>query len=96
MTSLINSPPSRSIWLSAFTRLGGVKNGDYLPLQRLQEATGLESGQKLRDVLATAEREGLLLIDRGATPASYRATYALERQVTLFAPDYGAAATTEC
>ncbi|KAA5926280.1 hypothetical protein F1536_12020 [Achromobacter xylosoxidans] len=87
MTSLINSPPNRSIWLSAFTRLSGVKNGDYLPLQRLQEATGLESGQKLRDVLATAEREGLLLIDRGATPASYRATYALERQVTLFAPD---------
>ncbi|WP_238866889.1 hypothetical protein [Achromobacter xylosoxidans] len=87
MTSLINSPPNRSIWLSAFTRLGGVKNGDYLPLQRLQEATGLESGQKLRDVLAAAEREGLLLIDRSATPASYRATYALERQVTLFAPD---------
>ena len=87
MTSLINSPPSRSIWLSAFTRLSGVKNGDYLPLQRLQEATGLEGGQKLRDVVATADGEGLLLIDRGATPASYRATYALERQVTLFAPD---------
>lgn len=35
MTSLINSPPSRSIWLSAFPRLSGVKNGDYLPLDRL-------------------------------------------------------------
>lgn len=87
MTSLINSPPPRSIWLSAFPRLVGVKNGDYLPLGRLQEATGLDGGQKLREVLAAAEREGLLLIDRAATPASYRATYALERQVTLFATD---------
>ena len=50
-------------------------------------ATSLDGGQKLREVLAAAEREGLLLIDRGATPASYRATYALERQVTLFAAD---------
>ncbi|WP_268580444.1 tripartite tricarboxylate transporter substrate-binding protein, partial [Escherichia coli] len=45
------------------------KNGDYLPLDRLCEATGLEGGQNLREVLAAAEREGLLLIDRGAAPA---------------------------
>lgn len=74
-----NSPPVREIWKRALPALADVKNGDYLGIQRLREAFGLEGGQKLRDVLAAGERDGLLEIDRGTVPTTYRATFVLER-----------------
>lgn len=74
-----NSPPVREIWQRALPALQGVTNGQYLSAERLQRAFGLAGGQKLRDVLAAGERDGLLVIDRGASPATYRATFILER-----------------
>ncbi|MDF3858070.1 hypothetical protein P3W70_06920 [Achromobacter denitrificans] len=79
MTDYINTPPVRELWTRALRALGDVKNGDYLPLGRLQAAFGLELGRKLQDVLAAGERDGLLIIDRGAVPTTYRATFILER-----------------
>ncbi|MCY1535101.1 hypothetical protein D9M68_704920 [compost metagenome] len=78
-----NSPPVRSIWERALPALVGVKNGDYLSIERLRPAFGLQGGQKLRDVLAAGERDGLLIIDRGAIPTTYRATFILERLLTF-------------
>ncbi|MGE8688644.1 MAG: hypothetical protein ACN6PJ_15990 [Achromobacter sp.] len=63
-----NSPPVRDIWVRALPALAGVKNGDYLAIERLHAAFGVDSGQKLRDVLAAGERDELLEIDRGAEP----------------------------
>ncbi|MCP1404415.1 hypothetical protein J3D52_004574 [Achromobacter insolitus] len=74
-----NSPPVRDIWIRALPVLGDVRNGDYLTSDRLCRAFGLSPGQKFRDVLAAGERDGLLLIDRGSSPATYRATFILER-----------------
>lgn len=74
-----NSPPVRDIWRRALPALAGVKNGDYLRPERLHRALGYSGGQKLRDLLAAAERDGLLIINRGATPTTYRATFILQR-----------------
>ncbi len=74
-----NSPPVRDIWERAIPALAGVKNGDYLRPERLHKALGYSGGQKLRDLLAAGERDGLLIIDRGATPTTYRATFILQR-----------------
>lgn len=74
-----NSPPVRDIWERALPALAGVKNGDYLRPERLHKALGYSGGQKLRDLLAAAERDGLLIIDRGASPTTYRATFILQR-----------------
>lgn len=74
-----NSPPVRDIWERALPALEGVKNGDYLRPERLHKALGYSGGQKLRDLLAAAERDGLLIIDRGASPTTYRATFILQR-----------------
>lgn len=79
MSDYINTPPVRDIWIRALPALTGVKNGDYLRIERLRAAFGLEPGRKLQDVLAAGERDGLLIIDRGATPTTYRATFILER-----------------
>lgn len=79
MSEYINTPPVRELWTRALRSMGDVKNGDYLPLGRLQAAFGLELGRKLQDVLAAGERDGLLVIDRGAVPTTYRATFILER-----------------
>lgn len=84
MTSHFNSPPPRVFWLRAAPRLLGIKNGDYLTIDRLMTAFDLSPGLTLRDVLAAGEREGLLIIDRGAIPTTYRATFILERQLTAF------------
>ena len=74
-----NSPPVRDIWERALPALAGVKNGEYLRPERLHKALGYSGGQKLRDLLAAAERDGLLIIDRGASPTTYRATFILQR-----------------
>ena len=74
-----NSPPVRDIWERALPALAGVKNGEYLRPERLHKALGYSGGQKLRDLLAAGERDGLLIIDRGATPTTYRATFILQR-----------------
>ena len=81
MSDYINTPPVRDIWLRALPALAGVKNGDYLTIDRLRAAFGLDLGRKLQDVLAAGERDGLLEIDRGAVPTTYRATFILERGV---------------
>lgn len=88
MSDYINTPPVRDIWIRALPALAGVKNGDYLSIQRLRDAFGLEAGQKLRDVLAAGERDGLLIIDRGATPTTYRATFILERGLRAVSEDF--------
>lgn len=85
MSSYINAPPARAVWLAALSRLAGVRNGDYLTQAQLQRALDGAVGQQLRDLLAAGEREGFLLIDRGARPTSYRATFALERAIMLHA-----------
>lgn len=74
-----NSPPVRDIWERALPVLAGVKNGEYLRPERIHKALGYSGGQKLRDLLAAGERDGLLIIDRGATPTTYRATFILQR-----------------
>lgn len=79
-----NSPPVQEVWERALPKLSTVRNGEYLGLDRLRQAFGLEGGQKLREVLAAGEREGLLIIDRGATPPTYRATFILERLLQQF------------
>lgn len=73
-----NSPPVQEIWLRALPALNGVKEGDYLTLDLLRAAFGLELGRKLQDVLSAGERDGLLVIDRGAVPTTYRTTSLLE------------------
>lgn len=78
MSDYINTPPVQEIWLRALPALKGVKNGDYLTLDLLRAAFGLELGRKLQDVLAAGERDGLLIVDRGAVPTTYRATSILE------------------
>lgn len=78
MTEYTNTPPVHDIWLRALPALKGVKNGDYLTIDRLRAAFGLDLGRKLQDVLAAGERDGLLVIDRGASPTTYRATSILE------------------
>lgn len=83
-----NSPPVRDIWIRALPELAGVKNGDYLSFDRLQKAFDLESGRRLRDVLAAGERDGLLVIDRGAVPTTYRATFILERGLRAMRDDW--------
>ncbi|WP_454703471.1 hypothetical protein [Achromobacter pestifer] len=83
-----NSPPVRDIWVRALPALASVKNGDYLSAERLQRAFGLAGGPKLREVLAAGERDGLLVIDRGASPATYRATFILERILPAAAADW--------
>ncbi|WMD23285.1 hypothetical protein RAS12_13220 [Achromobacter seleniivolatilans] len=88
MTEYINTPPVREIWLRALPALADVKNGDYLTIGRLQEAFGLGEGKKLRDVLAAGERDGLLEIDRGAMPTTYRATFILERGLRAVREDW--------
>lgn len=44
--------------------------------------------RKLRDVLAAGERDGLLVIDRGAVPTTYRATFILERGLRAIRDDW--------
>ncbi len=83
-----NTPPVRDIWIRALPALADVKNGDYLSAQRLHAAFGLGCGKKLRDVLAAGERDGLLEIDRGASPATYRATFILERGLRAVRDDW--------
>lgn len=79
MTEYTNTPPVRELWRRALRSMSDVKNGDYLPLARLQAAFFLEQGRKLQEVLAAGERDGLIVIDRGAVPTTYRATFILER-----------------
>ena len=79
-----NSPPVQDIWERALPRLASVRNGEYVGIDRLHQAFGLEGGQKLRDVLAAGERDGLLTIDRAASPPTYRATFILERLLHQF------------
>lgn len=88
MSDYINTPPVRDIWIRALPALAGVKNGDYLRIERLRAAFGLEPGRKLQDVLAAGERDGLLIIDRGATPTTYRATFILERGLRAVSEDF--------
>lgn len=88
MSDYINTPPVRELWTRALRVLGDVKNGDYIPLARLQAAFGLEQGRKLQDVLAAGERDGLLEIDRGAVPTTYRATFILERGARALSEDF--------
>lgn len=83
-----NSPPVQDIWERALPRLTGARNGEYLGIDHLRKAFGLDGGQKLRDVLAAGERDGLLIIDRGASPATYRATFILERLLQQFGDDW--------
>lgn len=90
-----NSPPVRDIWEGALLALVGVRNGDYLSAQRLRQAFGLQGGPKLRDVLSAGERDGLLIINRGATPATYRATFALERLLAAMHSDSQGDGATE-
>lgn len=71
MTDYINTPPVRDIWMRALPALADAKNGDYLSIERLRQAFGFDGGQKLRDILAAGERDGLLMIDRGAVPTTY-------------------------
>lgn len=86
--SYTNSPPVRDIWIRALPALDGIKNGEFLSAERLQRAFGLAGGPKLRDVLAAGERDGLLVIDRCASPATYRATFILERLLPTAAVDW--------
>lgn len=79
MTNYINTLPVRAIWEQALPALAGVKNGDYLPIDRLRAAFAVDAGRKLQDVLAAGERDGLVVVDRGAIPTTYRATFRLER-----------------
>ncbi|PPA72676.1 hypothetical protein C4E15_29480 [Achromobacter spanius] len=88
MSDYINTPPVRDIWVRALPALAGVKNGDYLTIDRLRAAFGLELGRKLQDVLAAGERDGLLEIDRGAVPTTYRATFILERGLRAVSEDF--------
>lgn len=79
MNDYINTPPVRDIWLRALPALADVKNGEYLSIERLRHAFGFDGGQKLRDVFAAGERDGFLVINRGARPTTYRATFIIER-----------------
>lgn len=88
MSDYINTPPVRDLWTRALRSMSDVKNGDYLPLGRLQAAFFLEQGRKLQDVLAAGERDGLLVIDRGAVPTTYRATFILERSARALSEDW--------
>lgn len=88
MSDYINAPPVRELWTLALRSMGDVKNGDYLPLGRLQAAFFLEQGRKLQDVLAAGERDGLLAIDRGSVPTTYRATFILERAARELSEDW--------
>lgn len=88
MTDYINTPPVRDIWIRALPALAGVKNGDYLTIERLRAAFGLDLGRKLQDVIAAGERDGLLIIDRGAVPTTYRATFILERGARALSEDW--------
>ncbi|MEN5158977.1 hypothetical protein [Achromobacter spanius] len=88
MSDYINTPPVRIIWQRAAPALAGVKNGDYLTIERLRDAFGLDLGRKLQDVLAGGERDGLLVIDRGALPTTYRATFILERGLRAMRDDW--------
>ncbi len=77
MSDYINTPPVRELWTRALRSMGDVKNGDYLPL-----------GRKLQDVQAAGERDGLLVIDRGTVPTTYRATFILERGARAVGEDF--------